>query len=236
MSARPATPSPAAPRFTPVADHAVLVEFAEAIAPAPHAAVLDLDAALAARPCTGLRETVPAYVNLLVDFDPGLTDHAAVIAHLRALLAAGARQSTAPQPRLHQVDVCYDAPFAPDLAEVAARTGLSPEAVIAAHLSGDYQVYLYGFAPGYAYLAGLPPELRLDRKPAPVPGVPAGSVIIAGAQALVTTLTMPTGWWVIGRSPTAILTGIEARPFLFDVGDRVAFRRIGADRMGPAHG
>jgi len=56
--------------------------------------------------------------------------------------------------------------------------------------------------------------------------VPGGSVLIAGPQCLVSTLTMPTGWWVIGRSPTRILTGDEDRPFLFDVGDRVSFRRI----------
>jgi inhibitor of KinA len=59
-----------------------------------------------------------------------------------------------------------------------------------------------------------------------VRGVPDGSVIIAGAQCLITTLTMPTGWWIIGRSPTRVLTGDTARPFLFDVGDHVRFRRI----------
>ena len=31
---------------------------------------------------------------------------------------------------------------------------------------------------------------------------------------------------VLGRSPARILTGDAARPFLFDVGDRVRFRRI----------
>ena len=53
------------------------------------------------------------------------------------------------------------------------------------------------------------------------------SVIVAGPQCLVTTVRMPTGWWIIGRSPDRILTGDAARPFLFDVGDRVVFRRIG---------
>jgi inhibitor of KinA len=90
---------------------------------------------------------------------------------------------------------------------------------------------MYGFAPGYAYLTGVPDAIRRPRKAAPVRAVPAGSVIIAGGQCLVTTLTMPTGWWVIGRSPTRILTGEVQRPFLFDVGDRVRFRRISAADM-----
>ena len=209
------------PIYRPVADHALLVEFSTAISDEAHAQVLALDQALAARPFAGLRETIPAFVNLLVDFDPTVTDHDQAEAHLRSLTLQTAGR---PEPALREVLVSYD--DAPDLQEVARRTGLAPEAVIAAHLSGDYKVFLYGFAPGYAYLGGVPQALRLDRKPSPVRGVPAGSVIIAGAQCLVTTLTMPTGWWIIGHSPTCILTGEADRPFLFDVGDRVKFRRI----------
>lgn len=218
-----------APRFHAVADHAVLVEFAESIDPAAHAAVLALDQALAAAPCAGVVETIPAFVTLLVDFDPLVTDHPCVIAHLNRLLTAP--PAPRPPPGRHAVPVCYDPPFAPDLAEVASRCGLTPEAVIATHLAGGYEVAMYGFAPGYAYLSGVPEAIRLDRKPSPKRDIPAGSVIIAGGQCLVTTLTMPTGWWIIGRSPAAILTGEAARPFLFDVGDHITFRRIGAGEM-----
>lgn len=221
-------------RFVPVADHAVLVEFGTVIDEATHAQVLALDRAIAAAPMPGLREVVPAYVNLLVDFDPLLTDHVAVIRTLEGLLA---QATTAPaSPALRVVDVCYDADLAPDLQAVAERTGLTPDAVIAAHLAGDYRVFLYGFAPGYAYLAGVPPELRLDRKTAPQRGVPAGSVMIAGPQCLVSTLLMPSGWWLIGRSPTVILSPDPVRPFLFDVGDRVQFRRISRADYEARHG
>ncbi len=208
--------------YRPIADHALLVEFGTAISDTTHAQVLALDKALARQPFPGFLEAIPAFVNLLVDFDPVQTDHVEVEAHLRRL--SGQTHATTIFAT-RDVLVCYD--NAPDLDAVARQTGLSCEAVIAAHLSGDYKVYLYGFAPGYAYMGGLPQALRLDRKPSPVRGVPAGSVIIAGAQCLITTLTMPTGWWIIGRTPTRVLTGDDARPFLFDVGDHVRFRRIG---------
>ncbi|OYU38083.1 MAG: kinase [Pseudorhodobacter sp. PARRP1] len=218
-------PTPSAPIFRPIAERAVLVEFGTTLDHAAHDAVLRLDQALAAQPFAGFREAVPAFVNLLVEFDPATTDHTTTIAHLRSLLTAKA--TTRPQPALREVLVCYDAELASDLATVATQTGLTPQAVINAHLAGDYAVFMYGFAPGYAYLGGVPEAIRLDRKPAPVRNIPAGSVIIAGAQCLVTTLLMPTGWWIIGRSPTRILTDDPARPFLFDVGDKVRFRRIG---------
>lgn len=221
-----------APRFRPVAEHALLVEFGETITDAAHEAVLALDRSLAAAPFEGFREAIPAYVNLLVDFDPLATDHASAEAALRALL----RRPPPPRPATaaREILACYEDELAPDLAAVAAETGLTPEAVINAHLGGEYRVYMYGFAPGYAYLAGVPEPIRLPRKPAPVRGLPAGSLMIAGPQCLVSTLVMPTGWWVIGRSPTRILTGDPARPFLFDVGDRVTFRRISRAELAAA--
>jgi len=214
------------PRFVPVSDCGLLVEFGEEIGGQAHAAVLALDRALAAAPVAGQCEIIPAYVNLMVVFDPLRTDHETVARALRGRLDHPP-QDRAPG-RLHEVPICYEGEdLARDLAELAAATGLAAEDVIALHLAGDYEVHLYGFAPGYAYMAGVPEPIRLPRKPAPVRGVPAGSVIVAGPQCIVTTLTMPTGWWVLGRSPARILTGDAARPFLFDVGDRVRFVRIG---------
>ena len=217
-------PSPDAPLFRPIAERAVLVEFGTTLNHAAHDAVLRLDQALAAQPFTGFREAVPAFVNLLVEFDPLTTDHPTAITHLRSLLSA--KTAARAEPTAREVLICYDLDLAPDLTAVAQQTGLVPETVINAHLSGDYAVFMYGFAPGYAYLGGVPEPIRLDRKPSPLRGVAAGSVIIAGAQCLVSTLLMPTGWWIIGRSPTRILTNDAARPFFFDVGDKVQFRRI----------
>ncbi len=90
---------------------------------------------------------------------------------------------------------------------------------------------MYGFAPGYAYLSGVPEAIHLPRKPAAVRGYPVGSVMIAGAQCLITTLPMPTGWWVIGRTPLRVLDTDARRPFLFEPGDRVRFVRVGGEAL-----
>ncbi len=213
------------PGFRAVADRALLVEFGDLIGDDAHAQVMSLDVRLAQAPFPGFTEAVPAYVSILVCFDAMFIDHEGVEGWVRGLL-----QSPVLPPRrgvLRTVDVCYDPEFSPDLAAVSGQTGLGEDAVINAHLAETYQVFMYGFAPGYAYLAGVPPALHLPRKPSARRDVAAGSVIIAGAQCLITTLAMPTGWWIIGRSPARILTDDPATPFLFDVGDRVRFRRIG---------
>ncbi len=217
------------PRFVPVADHAILVCVADEIDDEAHGSVLTLDRALAASSIPGVRAVVPALVNLLVEFDPELTDHGAVERAVRALRSGGSPPPSA--PACHEVEVCYDHDVGPDLADVATACDLTSDDVVAAHLGGTYRVLMYGFAPGYAYLAGVVDAIRVPRKPTAVRDVPAGSVIIAGTQCLITTLDMPTGWSVIGRSPTRILPTDLDEPFLFDPGDEVRFVRIERDEL-----
>ena len=212
------------PQFRAVADLAVLVEFGDSIGDAAHDQVTSLDAKLTQTPFPGFTEAVPAFVSLLVYFDAAQTSPAQVELALKSLLATPAIPPPKGKPR--QVDICFDPEFCPDLEDVSRQAHLSPDAVVAAHLAATYRVVMYGFAPGYAYLGGVPPALHLPRKASAKRGVAAGSVIIAGGQCLITTLTMPTGWWIIGRSPTRVLLDDPGRPFLFDVGDTITFNRI----------
>jgi inhibitor of KinA len=211
------------PSVAPIADHAVLVAFDQEISDATLARIHALDAALSEHPPLGMTEIVPALTHLLVTFDPLVTDHAAITAAVLSNLDATTSRAAGTN---HEIDVCYDADFALDLATVAERTGLSESAVIDAHLSGTYTVGMYGFAPGYAYLYGTPTAIEIPRNPTPGPVIPAGSVIIAGQQCLIIPTAMSTGWFALGRCPIPMLTDDPERPFLFDVGDTVTFRRI----------
>lgn len=215
------------PQYRAVADHALLVSFGTEIGDQMSAKVLALDARLAQSTPAGVIEWVPALVNLLVDFDPEATDHRTVQGEIERMLANPVRTDQQGQERV--IEICYDAAFAPDLEAVADAAGMTPEEVICTHRDAAFRVRMYGFAPGYAYMSGVPEAIRVPRKSAALRDVPAGSVIIAGPQCLVTTLTMPTGWSIIGRSPTPILRSDADHPFLFDVGDRVRFARIGRD-------
>src|SRR6202167_6531912 len=79
-------PTAFSPLYRPVRDHGLLVEFGETITQETHALVLRLDAALSAKTFEGFRESVPAYVNVLIDFDPTVADHKTVQGAARALL------------------------------------------------------------------------------------------------------------------------------------------------------
>jgi inhibitor of KinA len=47
--------------------------------------------------------------------------------------------------------------------------------------------------------------------------------MIAGGQCLITTLPMPTGWWVIGHTDFRVLDPEAEQPFRLAPGDRVRF-------------
>ena len=214
-------------RYTPVADHALLITLADDISDDVHAAIFAFDQAITQAKPAGVIEVVPALVNLLVSFDPVVTDHVQLETALRQLHTNTPHAGK--QATKHTVQVCYEKPFDFDLDAVAKACGLSADAVIKAHLASDYKVLMYGFVPGYAYLGGVDASIQVPRKLAAVRDIPAGCVMIAGTQCLVTTLKMPTGWSIIGRSPTQILLNDPQHPFLFDVGDEVAFERISLD-------
>lgn len=215
-------------------DRALLVQLGDAIAPEIHDRVIALDAALAARPPRGLRALIPAYATLLVEFDPLETDFSQLSAAVEAAIQSAARNARAPAE--HLVSVCYDPKVASDLATVASLTGLAADEVARQHWSATYRVYMYGFAPGYAYLGGVAPEIQLPRKPAAVRGMPTGSILIAGPQCLVTALEMPTGWWAIGQSRDLIFDGSSDQPFQLQPGDLVRFRPVGLDAFRAAAG
>lgn len=204
------------PTIRPVGDTALLVDFADY--PDAFARVVALDRSLAEDMPAGMVEAIPATTTWLIVYDPLVTCPADLTPLLHERL--GRASDTGIEGTEHVVSVRYDGP---DMAAVAERTGLSEAEVAAQHAAGAYHVANYGFAPGYAYLGGVPDALHLPRKTAAVRGHPVGSVMIAGAQCLITTLAMPTGWWVIGHTDFRVLDADADKPFRFDPGDRVRF-------------
>lgn len=112
-----------------------------------------------------------------------------------------------------------------DLPEVADGLSLSTDAVIARHVAGDYRVAFCGFAPGFAYLAGLDPVLRLPRLPSPRARVPAGSVAIADTWCGIYPRATPGGWRILGTTDAVLFDPGREPPALLTTGTRVRFLR-----------
>lgn len=123
-----------------------------------------------------------------------------------------------------QIPVHYDGP---DLQEVAGLSGRSVEDVIALHSGAEYEVAFCGFAPGFAYLSGLPPALQVPRRATPRTQVPAGAVAIAGEYSGVYPRASPGGWQLIGRTQVQLWDATRNPPALLAPGARVRFTTAG---------
>ena len=133
---------------------------------------------------------------------------------IRALALAHGELVT---PREIELHATYDGP---DLDDIARSIGIDRAEMIRLHANTTYTVETIGFAPGFAYLAGLHPRLALPRRATPRPRVPAGSLAIAGLHTAVYPFASPGGWNLIGRVEEEMFGGGGA---LLRFGDRVRF-------------
>ncbi len=206
------------PRILPMGDAALLVEFAPSISDEAYAQVQAAHAALSRLPNV---ELVPAYTSLLVCYPPEVpyrTIRRRVIAALRCSAAV------IPMERpIITIPTRYGGDYGPDLAAVAALHGSSEDEIIRLHTASVYTVYMLGFAPGFAYLGHLPPELDTPRLATPRLRVPPGSVGIAGRQTGIYALSTPGGWQIIGRTALPLWDATREPPTLLRPGDRVRF-------------
>ncbi len=201
-------------RVLPYGDRALLVELADL------AAVAAVRAALERSPLRGQRELVPAARTVLVVLDrPPTGADTAVLCDIPLEAAVGHHEGP-------QVDlpVVFDGP---DLAEVAELTRRSVPALVEALTSTGFTVAFGGFAPGFAYLAGLPPELHVPRRATPRTRVPAGSVGLAGPFAGAYPRASPGGWQLVGRTDAVLFDVDRDPPALLVPGVRVRFRQVG---------
>ena len=208
----------------PAGDTALVVEFGDHIERRLSSWVLALARRLTESRINGVVETVPTYRSLIVHFDPLVVSTASLMTRVVDLMRGlQLKQSIG---RHWYLPACYDPAIAPDLDDVAERTGLSPAQVVELHSSTTYHVYMLGFLPGMAYLGDVPAELGLPRRTTPRLHVPAGSLAIATTMTCVYPLDTPAGWHLIGRSPVPFW---ERRPeikTLLAPGDRVTFSPV----------
>ena len=187
-----------------------------------------LAAAIGAARLPGVLDVIPGACTVLVTVQPGSWDTGQLAARLLdiPLLASEGAAATAAV----EIPVCYDGP---DLADVAALTGLSVGEVIARHLAPQYRVGWLGFLPGFGYLTGLDPALReVPRLDTPRLAVPAGSVAIAGGLAAVYPTGSPGGWRLLGRTDAWLWDQERLPPAVLAPGMRVRFRAV-ADLPAP---
>jgi KipI family sensor histidine kinase inhibitor len=214
----------------PYGDNALLVDVDDA--PSAHrlADAIGRARSTGAAPA-GVDEAVVGFCTVVVHVDAEVDRIDVVEAWLADLASrqagpepAGAgpgRGSGADGPRRVDIPVTFDGP---DLDAVAASIGRTTASVIDLLVGGDLQVAFLGFAPGFPYLVGLPPELAsVPRRSTPRTSVPAGSVAVGGGFAAVYPQDTPGGWMLLGHTALRLFDPDRPPYTLVRAGDTVRF-------------
>jgi len=180
------------------------------------------DTVLDACKSAGLRciEVVTAATSLVVTHEA--RDSEAIRRVLASVTDRGSVVTRTTGP-LVEIAVRYDGD---DLDDVARACALTVEQVITLHSEAEYEVSFCGFAPGFAYLSGLPGELHLPRRSSPRTRVPAGSVAIAATYSAVYPRESPGGWHLLGTTTANLWDVSRDQPALLQPGMRVRFVRV----------
>lgn len=194
--------------------------------------VLAADSALREAFGAALVDLVPSYTTLLLHYDVAALEEGEARARIQAALADLAPGS-GQQGQLHELPVWYDDSVGPELAPIAARLGISVEALIERHGAHDYCVFALGFAPGFAFMGVLEEALTTPRLKTPRQKIAPGSVGIADRQAAIYPSRSPGGWNILGRTPITLFGRNEAGEpsSLFMPGDRVRFVSVSREEF-----
>lgn len=159
-------------------------------------------------------DVVPAADSVVVD---GVDDVEEAVAEVSGW---SVEPTDLPSGRSVEVETRYDGP---DLDEVAALWGVSRNEVVEIHTSTLFVVAFCGFAPGFAYCAGLGAERAVPRRTSPRPRVEAGSVALADVYTGVYPTASPGGWQLIGRTDARLWDLSRDEPALLSPGTAVRF-------------
>lgn len=200
--------------LVPVGPHALLAEVPDALAAAGLARWARV--ALASTPDL-VDEVVPGAATVLFD---GVRD----VAALRTLLGAAPGELSpdggAGEGRAVEVGVRYDGE---DLDFVARQWGTDADGAVERLGALQLVSAFCGFAPGFAYLAGLPAALAVPRLSTPRPRLVAGSVALADRWCGVYPTASPGGWRVVGHTDAVLWDVDRDPPALLAPGTRVRF-------------
>lgn len=188
--------------------------------------VLAVSAAIGDAGLPGVLDVVPAARTVLVSL-AGPALQAPTRSRLAGIVIAPVTARPAGRETEVVIDVVYDGE---DLPAVADLLGMSTGDVIEAHTGTPWRVGFGGFAPGFAYLIGGDPRLRVPRRAEPRTRVPAGAVGLAGEYSGVYPRESPGGWQLIGRTEAVLWDVGRPRPALLTPGRRVRFRALDRSR------
>jgi len=215
-------------KYIPSGDSAFIIKAGDEISEEINRTVRKLLIRLEKEKISGITDFIPSYNELMVCYDPLVTDYRQLPGIFRSC-AADLDTMELPEESVIHVPVLYGGGYGPDLPYVAEYNNLTVDEVIEIHSSSACFVYMLGFTPGFCYLGGMDQRIATPRQETPRLKIPSGSVGIADGQTGIYPIESPGGWQIIGKTPVRLFSPDKKPEFLFNAGDYVQFFPVTVD-------
>lgn len=232
FGSEPSGPEPfSAEQFhvTPYGDSAVLVTPRSGDAAERRRAARRARSALAVHRPRGVVDLVAGLESLLVEYNPLQVSQEALAQTLLLIAEASDHLTDGDGGRRFVIPTVFGGERSPDLESVALELGVSVEEAVTAFTGSVLTINLLAAA-----MAPMMDGVRFPRGVArlaePRTDVPAGSVMVAGTNAIIQPFPGPTGWRVIGRTPLTICDITRNPAVSFRPGDTVTFAPLAPER------
>ena len=215
----------------PLGDSALMVQLGDGIDPSIHEKVKNLSALLDEQPFEGFIESVPAYNNVTIYYNPyavylsqigeeGFTPFQKVSAFMKEFVQQIGRKTDFGRKNHYDSCILWGRIW-PGFGICSDVSRFIHEEVIRIHSENEYLVYMIGFAPGFPFMGGMNEAIATPRKESPRLSIAPGSVGIAGKQTGVYPLETPGGWQIIGSTPKKLFLPNMSPPTLLQSGDKI---------------
>jgi urea carboxylase len=244
------------PKILPAGDRFVLVEFGNETSLELNFKAQGLAALIADGAVDGVIETAPAFVSLLVHYDPDRTSHARLREGLlQAAAQLGSNEALELDSRLFYLPTMYLDPWSREatdryIRDIAPKTrdpelivqlnGLEDvDQLVRVHSGSEYWVSALGWWPGVPFMMALDPRCRMavPKYNPPRLWTKKGTVGLGGSNTGIYPEDLPGGIQIFARTPVPIWD----REQRFDVfkdsicllrpGDRIKFVPCGLEEF-----
>ncbi|WP_323701702.1 allophanate hydrolase subunit 1 [Staphylococcus cohnii] len=130
-----------------------------------------------------------------------------------------------------QIPVVYGGEFGPDLASLLKYYKMGFDKFVKLHTNSNFFVSMMGYSPGFPYLTGMDKRLFVNHTGGKKAFIPAGSVIIEGKKAGITTIDTYGDWLVIGYTPVELFNPHQTDFTTLKLGDNVQFKAMTAEAL-----
>ena len=129
-------------RIAPMGDTGLVIELGRSVDPGTNRAVHALADYLRTHPIPGVVDIMPGFNTVAIHYRPqeftagALAPYRQLSQEIEGILQRGVATGEH-STRAVEIPVCYGGEFGPDLAEVAAACGLTPEQVVQLHCESE---------------------------------------------------------------------------------------------------